>query len=326
MEAAGNEYREMPPLLIVHRLPRFKLPVAAVLRSKYTVLDQCDDPPNPSFSAFSKSARLMLCVGPTAVTSDDFDRYPAVECVIGSSAGINHFDLAAFRRRGIRLTTAGDVFSDDVADYTIGLTIDVLRRISPANRFVRAGYWPEQKEYTLGSKVGGKRVGIVGLGSIGSRVAKRFEAFGCSIAYNSRKVKPNVSYTYYASVADLASNTDILIVCCALTNETYHVIAKDVMKKLGKKGIIINVGRGALIDEDELVGSLVIGEIGGAGLDVFEHEPHVPKELWTLDNVVLSAHKSFLTLESMAALEELILSNIEAFFSNKLLRAELEMV
>lgn len=165
----------------------------------------------------------------------------------------------------------------------------------------------------------------MGLGSIGSRVAKRFEAFGCSIAYNSRKVKPNVSYTYYASVVDLASNTDILIVCCALTSETNHFINKNVMRGLGKKGIIVNVGRGALIDEEELVASLVRGDVGGAGLDVFEHEPYVPKELWTLDNVVLSAHKAVLTPESMAALEELILSNIEAFFLNKPLRAEFRL-
>ncbi|KAL8551722.1 hypothetical protein ACS0TY_000698 [Phlomoides rotata] len=321
MAAAGNE---TPPLLILHRFPSFTLSLgAAVLRSKYTVLDQYDVPPNPSFSSLSKSARLLFCAGPRPLTSDDLDRYPAVECVIGTSAGVNHFDLAALRRRGIRLTTAGDVFSDDVADYAIGLAVDVLRRVSAADRFVRAGSWPVQREYTLGSKVSGKRVGIVGLGSIGSRVAKRFEAFGCSIAYNSRKVKPNVSYTHYDSVADLASNTDILVVCCAFTNETYHMITKDVMKRLGKKGIIVNVGRGALIDEEELVGSLVRGEIGGAGLDVFEHEPRVPKELWTLDNVVLSAHKAVLTPESMGAIEELILSNIDAFFLNKPLQAEL---
>lgn len=146
MAAAGEE---APPLLILHRFRTFKLPVFAALRSKYTVLDEHDDPPN----ALAKSARLMFCAGPTPVTSDDLDRYPAVECVVGSSAGINHFDLAAFRRRRVRFTTAGDVFSDDVADYAIGLALDVLRRISAADRFVRAGSWPVQKDYTLGSKV-----------------------------------------------------------------------------------------------------------------------------------------------------------------------------
>ncbi|PIN00976.1 Glyoxylate/hydroxypyruvate reductase (D-isomer-specific 2-hydroxy acid dehydrogenase superfamily) [Handroanthus impetiginosus] len=316
---------ETLPLLLLHRFPSFELSFFPVLKTKYTVLDLHADPPGPSFPILSKSVRVMLCVGPTALTSEDLDRYPAVECVVGSSAGINHFDLAACRRRGIRVTSAGDASSDDVADYAVGLALDVLRRVSVADRFVRAGSWPFQKEYTLGSKVSGKRVGIVGLGSIGLRVAKRFEGFNCSIAYNSRKIKSHVSYPYYANVGDLASNSDILIVCCALTNETFHVINKDVMRALGNTGIIVNVGRGALIDEKELVELLVRGDLGGAGLDVFEHEPYVPEELFSLDNVVLSPHNAVITLESFAALEELVLANIEAFFSNKPLRAEVEL-
>ncbi|KAH6778966.1 D-isomer specific 2-hydroxyacid dehydrogenase family protein [Perilla frutescens var. hirtella] len=323
MAAAADQ--EAPPLLILHRLPNFKLSFFPLLRAKYTVLDPHGDPPDPSFPALSKAARLMLCVGPTPVTSGVLDGYPAVECVVGSSAGLNHFDLAACRRRGVRVTTAGDSFSDDVADYAVGLAIDVLRRVSAADRFVRAGSWPVQKQYGLGSKLSGKRVGIVGLGSIGSRVAKRFEAFNCSIAYNSTKVKPNVPYTYYANVVDLASNTDVLIVCCALTDDTRHLINEEVMTALGNTGVVVNVGRGAHVDERELVEFLVRGEIGGAGLDVFEHEPRVPEELFALDNVVLSPHHAVLTPDSLGALEELIFGNIEAFFSNQPLRAELEL-
>ncbi|KAF8370281.1 hypothetical protein HHK36_031681 [Tetracentron sinense] len=126
---------------------------------------------------------------------------------------------------------------------------------------------------------GGKRVGIVGLGSI--------------------------------------ANSDILIICCALTDQTRHIINKDVMFALGKEGVIINVGRGALIDEKELVRCLVQGEMRGAGLDVFENEPDVPKELFALDDVVLSPHRAFVTPESFSALQELMLANLEAFFSNK---------
>ncbi|KAL0312693.1 UNVERIFIED_CONTAM: Glyoxylate/hydroxypyruvate reductase HPR3 [Sesamum radiatum] len=327
MAAAVNQHQspEPPPLLLVHRFPSFNLFFLPFLQTKYTVLDPFADPPDPSFPTLSKSARVLLCFGPKPVTSEDLDRYPSVEYVLGTSAGINNFDLAACRRRGIRVTSAGVSYSDDVADYAVGLAIDVLRRVSAADRFVRAGSWPVQNEYTLGSKVSGKRVGIVGLGSIGSRVAKRFEAFGCSIAYNSRKQKPHISYTYYTNVKDLASNVDVLIVCCALTGETHRIINKDVMTALGKTGVIVNVGRGALIDEKELVELLVRGEIGGAGLDVFENEPHVPKPLLTLDNVVLSPHMAVLTPDSFAAIEELVCSNLEAFFSNQPLRAEVEL-
>ncbi|KAL7123175.1 hypothetical protein ACP275_01G088700 [Erythranthe tilingii] len=316
---------ESPPLLLLHRFPSFKLSFFPFLRTKYTVLDPHADPPDPSFPALSKSARLMLCVGPTPLTSDDLVNYPAVECVVGSSAGLNHLDLDACRRRRIRVTSAGDAFSDDVADYAVGLAIDVLRRISSADRFVRAGSWPARKEYSLGSKVSGKRVGIVGLGSIGSRIAKRFDAFGCTVTYTSRNKKSHLPYTYYANILDLASNSDILVICCALTNETHHLIDRDVMTALGKRGIIVNVGRGALIDEKELVEFLVRGEIGGAGLDVFENEPRVPKELLELDNVVLSPHKAVMTPDSFAALEEMVLGNLEAFFSNEPLKAEIEL-
>ncbi|KAG5563436.1 hypothetical protein RHGRI_006004 [Rhododendron griersonianum] len=129
-----------------------------------------------------------------------------------------------------------------------------------------------------------------GAGSIGSMVAK--EAFGCGIAYNSRRKKPHVPFPYYKNAHDLATNSDVLIMCCALTDETHHMINKDVMTALGKGGVIVNVGRGFLIDEKELVRFLALGDIGGAGLDAYENEPVVPRELFGLDNVVLSPHRA----------------------------------
>ncbi|KAK2989125.1 hypothetical protein RJ640_027199 [Escallonia rubra] len=173
-------------------------------------------------------------------------------------------------------------------------------------------------------QLGGKRVGIVGLGSIGSRIATRLEAFGCVIAYNSRNKKASVPFPYYANVHDLAASSDALIICCALSNETHHIINKDVMAALGKKGVIVNIGRGALVDEKELVQFLVRNEIGGAGLDVFENEPVVPEELYALDNVVLSPHKAVATPESFAAVQEVIIGNLEAFFSNKPLLSQVK--
>ena len=175
----------------------------------------------------------------------------------------------------------------------------------------------------LRAQLGGKHVGIVGLGRIGFEVAKRLEAFGCEIAYNSRRKRTQVPYSYYANVSDLATNSDALIVCCASTKETYHLINKDVLTALGKNGVVINVGRGALVDEKELVKFLVQGEIGGAGLDVYENEPHVPEELFGLDNVVLSNHTAVCTPESMAALKSVVIGNLEAFFANKPLLSQI---
>ncbi|KAJ4955257.1 hypothetical protein NE237_012040 [Protea cynaroides] len=272
----------------------------------------------------AQSVRALLCSGGTPVTADDLRCLPSLRCILTTSAGLNHIDLVECRRRGIAIANSGDCFSEDASDYAIGLLLDVLRRISAADRYVRQGLWPTKGDYPLGSKLGGKRVGIVGLGHIGTEVAKRLVAFGCSISYHSRKNKPSVAFPYYSDVRDLAANSDVLIICCALTKETHHIINRDVLLELGEKGVIINVGRGALIDEKELIQCLVQGEIGGAGLDVFENEPDVPKELHALDNVVLSPHRAVFTRESNSSLHDLLIANLEAFFSNKPLVSEVK--
>lgn len=280
---------------------------------------------DPSFSSLAGSVRVLLCVGNTPVSSETLDKYPSLECVVGSSTGLDHIDLAECRRRGIRVTNAGDAFADDVADYAVGLLIDTLRRISAADRFVRAGSWPVKGQFPLSHKVSGKGVGIVGMGSIGRRISRRLQAFGCSIAYSSRKPKANIPFPFYATIQGLASSVDVLVVCCALTDETHHIINRDVMKALGKEGILVNIGRGALVDEEEMVEMLVKGEIGGAGLDVFENEPQVPQELYALDNVVLSPHRGGAVAEPFVRLQEIMIANIEAFFANKPLPSEIQL-
>ncbi|CAB4300211.1 unnamed protein product [Prunus armeniaca] len=152
--------------------------------------------------------------------------------------------------------------------------------------------YSEDVPYLLIVELGG--IGIVGL----AEVAKRLEAFGCVVSYNSRRKQQALPYLFYSNVHELAANTNALIICCALTDQTHHMIKKEVLSALGREGVIVNVGRGAIIDEKELVRCLVHGEIGGAGLDVFENEPHVPQELFALDNVVLSPHNAALTPES----------------------------
>ncbi|XP_048140991.1 glyoxylate/hydroxypyruvate reductase HPR3 isoform X1 [Rhodamnia argentea] len=309
---------DLPQLLVINPPGLFDYgdPFAA----KFTVLRAWESPlPLPRFlSAHAQSAPALLCSAATRVTAGLLDLLPSLRIIVTTSAGLNHIDVPECRRRGIAVANAGEVFSDDVADAAVGLALDVLRRVSAADRFVRRGLWAKDGDFALGSKqLVGKRVGIVGLGSIGLQVAKRLEAFGCPVSYNSRTKKPSVSYTFYANVYELAANSDILIICCALTEQTRHMIGKSVLLALGKDGIIINVGRGAIIDEKELVQSLVWGEIRGSGLDVFENEPNVPEELLSLDNVVLSPHVAAFTEESFQDLTELMIANLEAFFSNK---------
>jgi len=163
----------------------------------------------------------------------------------------------------------------------------------------------------------GKRVGILGLGRIGLAVAKRAEAFGCSISYHSRSEKPFPNYKFYADVVGLAANCYVLIVACSLNAETHHIVNREVINALGPEGVLINVGRGAHVDEPELVSALVEKRLGGAGLDVYENEPFAPEQLLGLDNVVLVPHVGSDTEETCRAMADLVLGNLEAHASNK---------
>ncbi|KAG6430067.1 hypothetical protein SASPL_108128 [Salvia splendens] len=165
----------------------------------------------------------------------------------------------------------------------------------------------------------GKRVGIIGLGRIGLAIAERAEAFDCPISYYRRSKKADTNYTYYGSVVELASNSDILVVACALTPETTHIVNREVLDALGPKGVLINIGRGPHVDEPELVSALVEGRLGGAGLDVFEKEPKVPEQLFGLENVVLLPHVASATEETRKVMADLVLGNLEAHFSSKAL-------
>ncbi|RRT37576.1 hypothetical protein B296_00025030 [Ensete ventricosum] len=312
----GQPETERPQVLLL-RPPSAALD--EVLSARFELLKSWESPlPLDRFLAtHAADVRALLVINLFTVDGALLDALPTLRFVCTTSAGVNHIDLADCARRGIAVANAGTVFSQEVAEYAVDLLIDVLRRVSACDRYVRRGLWPRGGDYPLGSKLGGKRVGIVGLGSIGSEVAKRLQAFGCPISYFSRSRKPQFPYTYFPSVADLAAQSDVLVVACALTHETHHIINKDVMAALGKEGIIINVGRGGLVDEAELVKRLMRGEIGGAGLDVFEHEPAVPEELFGVDNLVLSPHVAMQAFESSSDLSRLTAANLEAFFSDR---------
>ncbi|XP_061359346.1 glyoxylate/hydroxypyruvate/pyruvate reductase 2KGR-like isoform X2 [Gastrolobium bilobum] len=244
--------------------------------------------------AHANSIRAL--VGNTKVGADanTIDSLPKLEIVSTYSVGLDKIDLKKCREKGIRVTNTPDVLTDDVADVAIGLALAVVRRICESDRFVRNGLWKK--------------------GRIGSTIAKRAEAFGCPISYHSRSEKPETGYKYYASILDLAANTEILVVACALTEETRHIVNRQVIDALGSKGILINIGRGQHIDEPELVSALREGRLGGAGLDVFEDEPYVPEQLLGLDNVVLSPHVGSDTVETCMEMADLVIANLEAHF------------
>lgn len=264
----------------------------------------------------SSSIRAVVGTATAGADADLIESLPSLEIVANFSVGLDKVDLVKCKEKGIRVTNTPDVLTEDVADLAIGLILTTLRRVCECDRYVRSGLW-KKGDFKLTTKFSGKSVGIIGLGRIGLAIAKRAEAFGCPISYYSRSQKPDSKYKYFPSVIELASNCAILVVACPLTDETHHIINRKVIDALGPKGVLINIGRGPHVDEPELVSALIEGRLGGAGLDVFEHEPEVPEQLFGLDNVVLTPHVASGTVETRKAMADLVIGNLEAHFSEK---------
>ncbi|KAA8541787.1 hypothetical protein F0562_022939 [Nyssa sinensis] len=264
----------------------------------------------------SNSIRAIVGNATAGADAELIDQLPSLEIVASYSVGLDKIDLVKCKEKGIRVSNTPDVLTEDVADLAIGLILATLRRICESDRYVRSGLW-KKGDFRLTTKFSGKSVGIIGLGRIGSAIAKRAEAFSCPISYYSRSEKQDSKYKYYPNVIDLASNCHILIVACPLTDETRHIINREVIDALGPRGVLINIGRGPHVDEPELVSALVEGRLGGAGLDVFEHEPEVPEQLFGLDNVVLLPHVGSGTVETRNAMADLVIGNLEAHFLKK---------
>ncbi|XP_052140933.1 glyoxylate/hydroxypyruvate/pyruvate reductase 2KGR isoform X2 [Oryza glaberrima] len=267
--------------------------------------------------AHASSIRAVVPYAPHGVDAAMIDALPSLEIVSSYSVGIDRVDLDACRRRGVRVTNTPDVLTDDVADLAVGLAIAALRKIPQADRYVRAGKWKSKGDFTLTTRFSGKRVGILGLGRIGLAVAKRAEAFDCPISYHSRSEKPFPKYKFYPNVVDLAANCDVLVVACSLNPETHHIVNRKAIDALGPEGVLINIARGAHVDEPELISALLEKRLGGAGLDVFEDEPFAPEQLFELDNVVLVPHVGSDTEETCRAMADLVLQNLEAHALNQ---------
>ncbi|XP_047065378.1 glyoxylate/hydroxypyruvate reductase HPR3-like [Lolium rigidum] len=295
-----------PSVLVLYRL---NPAILADLAGRYRLLDSHASPlPLSAFlvaaAATDDPPRAAVVPGSGVVRIDAafLNALPSLGCVVSVSAGLNHVDLPECARRGVAVANAAGIYSADVADYAIGLLIDVL-----SGEFLLSP--------PVGSRLGGKRVGIVGLGSIGSAIARRLKAFGCVVSYHSRRRKHGVSYGYRPTALDLAAGSDVLVVACALTAETRHVVDRAVLDALGSGGVVVNVARGANVDEAELVRALAEGRIAGAALEVFEDEPDVPAQLLGMDNVVLTHHQAAYTPEAMTDLDCLVAGNLEAFFA-----------
>ena len=267
------------------------------------------------FAAIRDRVRAIV-TGAHPVTAELMDQLPKTEIIATQSVGLDHIDLAAAKARGIRVANTPDVLTDDVADLGMALLLAVARRIVVGDRHVRDGLWLKGG-LPLASKVGGATLGILGLGRIGLAVARRAEAFGMTIVYHGPRAKAELPYRYYADLAAMARDADYLMVSCPGGAGTRHLVTGEVLAALGPEGVVINIARGSVIDEEAMVQLLVEGRLGGAGLDVFADEPRVPEALFALDNVVLQPHVGSATHATRGAMGQLVVDNLKAHFAGK---------
>ncbi len=244
---------------------------------------------------------------------------PRLRLIASFGTGVDHIDLATARERGITVTNTPGVLTEDTADMTMALILAVSRRLSEGERLIRSGNWTGWGPTTmLGHRIWGKRLGILGMGRIGSAVARRARGFGLSVHYHNRRrvdeaFEQELEATYWESLDQMLAHMDVVSVNCPHTPATYHLLSARRLKLMKPHAIVVNTARGEVIDENALVRMLGKGELAGAGLDVFEHEPAVNPKLLELENVVLLPHMGSATIEGRIDMGEKVIINIKTF-------------
>lgn len=259
--------------------------------------------------------KAIVTSGALGASSEVIAKLPKLEAIFSFGVGYDSIAVDAARDRGIVVTNTPEVLDDCVADTAMALTLDVMRRYSEADRFLRAGQWPKGK-FPLASKIGNKKIGIVGLGNIGEAIAKRATAFDMQVLYHNRKPKAGVAYQYYADLDAMITDCDVLVLAVPGGKSTEGLIDAKRLGLLGSKGFLVNIARGSVVDQAALIDALREGRIAGAGLDVYEDEPNVPQALIEMDNVVLLPHLASGTHETRQAMGDLVWSNIQGYYHN----------
>jgi lactate dehydrogenase-like 2-hydroxyacid dehydrogenase len=266
------------------------------------------------------SVRAVLTNGRGGLTGEEMAALPKLEIICAVGAGYEAVDLDTARRRGIAVTNSPDANAPAVADSAMMLLMAATRHLRAADRHVQAGAWQDQWRVD-NPTVSGKRLGILGMGKIGGRIAQRAaRGFDMEVGYHNRNAVAGSPYRHFASLVELATWADFLVCAAPGGAGTRHLVNADVLAALGPKGYVVNVGRGTVVDTEALLDALRGNRIGGAGLDVLEGEPALPpklRELLQFDNVVITPHVSARAPESRAAATALILENLNAFFAGK---------
>ena len=286
----------------------------AELAARYDVLKLPFGPERAEFLAeHAADIRVVVTSGYPGVDADTIAALPNLRAIVNNGVGVDSIDLEAAKRRGIGVSNTPDVLTDTVADTALALILMTLRRFGTADRYVRAGRWERDVPFPYARDVSGLQVGILGLGRIGSAIATRLLGFDCAIAYHNRHRIAGSPYRYAESPVELAESVDVLVVATTGDHKTRHLVDRTVLEALGPEGYLINVARGSVVDQDALVELVAGGGLAGAGLDVFVGEPHVPAELFDLDNVVLFPHIGSATARTRKAMALLSIRNLDSY-------------
>lgn len=265
----------------------------------------------------ARHARVLITLGGQRSDAALMDALPNLSLIACYGTGYEGVDLAAAAARGIQVTHAGDANATSVAEFAMGLVIAASRDLTKGERMLRAGEWPNRRSERMPLVPGlaGRRMGIYGLGAIGMRVATRAAAFEMEIGYHGRAPREGLAYAYHPTLAGLAAWCDVLVVAVRATAANRHAVGREVLAALGKDGVLVNVARGLVVDETAVAEALEQGVIAGAGLDVFEREPHVPERLMAAPNAVLTPHMAAFTLTAQRVQAQVMLDALEAYFA-----------
>jgi hydroxypyruvate reductase len=267
----------------------------------------------------AREARVLITLGGLKTDGALLDALPKLGMISCYGTGFEGVDRAAARARGIVVTHAGEANTTAVAEFAMGMIVATARDMVRGDRYLRRGQWRGDiiERLTIVPGLAGQRLGIYGLGSIGAKVAQRAAAFEMEIGYHNRRRRADVAYAYHASLIELATWADILLVAVRADASNRHAIDATVLTALGRKGHLVNIARGTVVDEAALCDALEAGSIAGAALDVFEHEPEIPERLTRLDNVVLTPHMAAISGNAQRAQRDVMLANLEAFFAGR---------
>jgi D-3-phosphoglycerate dehydrogenase len=262
------------------------------------------------------SVRALATEANRGATRELIASLPKLEIISCFGVGVDAIDLAAARERGIPVTNTPGVMVDECADLAIGMMLASARQIVYADRYVRSGEWLNGP-IGLGRSIGGKTLGVVGLGGIGRAIADRAQAFRMKVLWHGPRPKPGIPYEYISDLVELARRSDFLMVACKGGEETRGLISASAIEALGPKGTLINIARGSVVDESALIERLRDGRLGFAALDVYQNSPRIAPMFLDLPNLLLQPHHGSATVETRTAIGQLMIDNLTAHFAGR---------